>query len=44
MRYHLPPRTRVVSGSSEYVAVLVRLIRAFSAAANVANAAEPFWD
>lgn len=24
MRYRIPPRTRVISGSSEYVAVLVR--------------------
>lgn len=41
MRYRIPPRTRVISGSSEYVAVLV-LSRAN--VANAANAAEPFWD
>ncbi|KAJ4983936.1 hypothetical protein SVAN01_10557 [Stagonosporopsis vannaccii] len=46
-RYRIPPRARVVSGSSEYVAVfsasVQALTRAWSAAANVANTAEPSW-
>lgn len=29
MRYRIPPRTRVISGSSEYVAVLVRVDTGF---------------